>query len=362
MKYFFLIFSIVYAVQVSFVEKKTTNSLHGKYFKQPHNGQGSFKEIYDRPQREFSKFLIYLPYQGTSNQQIQLARAVMLAKELDRILIVPPMVASDHDTFITQKFNLDVLTADWETFYDFSDWPLEDRPSSHSSVNNYPKNLLCHTSPRFATVEKLGKTTANFLKAFDLNLNLQETLPYTPSFDEIAAKYKGNQESYLCFSNMQHMKTSKEEYELVASMWPANFIQTLARKYLEYNGVSEKYVGIHLRRGDFSYACNVGKKDRRKCQQHIEDVFARIPIGSRVLLATNEHDEKELQKFEDLNWQLIQFNNSFDNVVQVFGPSIFDSFLLSLADKFIGNPYSSFSRIVILRNRNIKKFIKARSK
>ena len=78
----------------------------------------------------FEKFFLYVPYQGLSNQFIQLSKAAVLASSLKRTLIVPPMIVSHHQ--VDNEDNMDgreffkhlglTPMLPWSTMYNLTAW------------------------------------------------------------------------------------------------------------------------------------------------------------------------------------------------------------------------------------------------
>lgn len=141
---------------------KTIRAKRGRFYKKKlhlrRNGSSKAKPFND-------KYLFFVPYQGLSNQFLQLAKAAVLAKELQRTLIVPPMILSQHqvgEDGSFQKLFLEMFgitpMLPWSFFYSLSQWesevdmiPLTDsllRSLLYTSSKNF-KNFVIYNENSF---------------------------------------------------------------------------------------------------------------------------------------------------------------------------------------------------------------------
>ena len=280
-----------------------------------------------------AKYFFYLPYEGFFNQQLQLIRAFLLCRYSGRTLIIPPIIPSKHDTLSSRP-------AEWHNYFDLSS--IDVQHLSFTSILNFPMFLDCFTFDRFPSIESLGYTTRSFLSMFsiscDLNKNIEGRAPDLAQLELLLEQ----KDQIVCISNLQHIKPLKEENKMLQSLDFSYHI------YLQYPSRQTIYNAVHYRRGDFADACKKGKKIFEDCYWNMSKVNEIATNSSFPLyIGTNEKDVQVLKQLSDFG-TLLQWDNS-DHFMNV----IFDAITMIFAETFHGNQYSTMSKYIWHRRRNI---------
>ncbi|KAG0297379.1 hypothetical protein BGZ96_006758 [Linnemannia gamsii] len=320
------------------------------------------EEVANRSLPVTNRFFSYLPMGGGNNQFTSLQRAALLAKDLDRTLIIPPIspnshikvwagprysefydlesfsaqsgipVLEWHDVKQTPENPPSSLTHHWNTFgedfpcvanggigienehlYDhfrtqflmnFKNLaPVQD--STHGKVTDYriAKEILLEDRPGQSATDAMWKCLScpYFLNGPDLN---------DRAWEEIGLHMKFN-------AKVEAMADKILDTLLPR---PTTVAASSTRRHPEF-------IIVHLRRGDIVTKCKPGqaekeclvqideiadkvdeieKKRRAKAlanttEQNADVVFERLP----VLVTTNEKRPEELEKLEKLGWIML---------------------------------------------------------
>ncbi|KAK3841072.1 MAG: GDP-fucose protein O-fucosyltransferase-domain-containing protein [Linnemannia gamsii] len=132
-----------------------------------------------------TKYLGYLMYGGLTNQFIAFENAAFVALKLNRTLILPPFITTNHDKDVTNQrwsefFDLNRFTAlsgiktvEWHDIRPLSPEHVQignKQVRSHGRNNPWwPKlaeNLTCHVTFGFGDAEDIHTTERNFLRQF----------------------------------------------------------------------------------------------------------------------------------------------------------------------------------------------------
>ncbi|KAF9430936.1 hypothetical protein BGZ76_000648 [Entomortierella beljakovae] len=321
-------------------------------------------------------FFSYLPMGGGNNQFSSLEKAALLAKDLNRTLIVPPISPSSHikvwsgvrysEFYDLEKFSADsgISIVEWDDvkqtpvdppkdltrhWNDFS----EDLPCiANGGIGVNDKNLYDHFRPQFLfnfksiapPVEDVtrGKST-DFDHARDVLLQDKEaenpdlwkciSCPYFlngptvngRSWDEVG----------------KHMKFS-EKAEAMAD----EILDTLLPKSQDETRRHPEFIIIHLRRGDIVNKCKKGQSEQ-ECLVQIEAIAKKVDEIEKkrqfkvidavnsgidvspkalerlpVLVATNEKRPEELEKLNKLGWIMLDHGDKEFDAEGIEIPSV----------------------------------------
>ncbi|KAF9205407.1 hypothetical protein BGZ49_004088 [Haplosporangium sp. Z 27] len=342
-----------------------------------------FEETLD--QKDGVKYVSYLPYAGITNQFYGMLRGMEVAKALGRTLIIPPITASSHDK---SKQN-----QPWSKFLDLDRFQeltgakviefhkLRDAEQAQYSM------LDCKITCGFGSKRTIDFTAKGFLKQWNMNVTLSD-LPIDATKLETIVKILApyQDDKFICISNTykisvadkkewsrfgQHLHFTKELEDFVQNYLDQNLVKSkpvydpVSRKEIT---PTQKYVAIHVRRGDFAQYCESNFKGPRMvhCFPSTEEIATRVdeiqlknnPSGSLeevmpVFVATNERRPEELKKFADMGWTYLDHDQMRTaEVLGVFGPMMVDQVFMAHAQALIGIQMSTFSRVGGLRQRD----------
>lgn len=326
-----------------------------------------------------TKYLVYLPYAGITNQFYGMLRGMEVAKATGRTLIIPPITASSHDK---SKQN-----QPWSKFLDlkrFTDLTgikvvefhqLRDREQAEMS------SLKCGITCGFGSKREIDFTAKGFLKQwkFDLTLTpLRQDANKLETVTSLLTPFK--EDRYFCISNTYKISVKdKGEWErfgqhLHFTQEMEDFVQEFLDANLTPSESGHQYITIHARRGDFAEYCanNFAGPKLIHClpsteqfaeridqvQQRLNPALASSSASSMtemlpVFVATNERRPEELKKFAELGWRFID-HDAMGTAEKhgVFAPMIVDQVMMSHAQAFVGIQMSTFSRVGALRQRD----------
>ncbi|KAG0035444.1 hypothetical protein BGZ81_007988 [Podila clonocystis] len=326
-----------------------------------------------------TKYLVYLPYAGITNQFYGMLRGMEVARATGRTLIIPPITASSHDK---SKQN-----QPWSKFLDlkrFTDLTgikvvefhqLRDREQAEMG------SLKCGITCGFGSKREIDFTAKGFLKQWKFDLTLTPLRQDANKLDTITSLLTPYQEDrYVCISNTYKISVKdKREWERFGQH--LHFTQELedfVQEFLDANLTPSKsgvhrYITIHARRGDFAEYCanNFAGPKLIHCLPSTEQFAERIDqVQQRlnpalasststmtemlpVFVATNERRPEELKKFSELGWRYLD-HDAIGTVEKlgVFGPMMADQIFISNAEAALGIQMSTFSRVGALRLRD----------
>ncbi|KAF8949188.1 hypothetical protein BGZ52_006064 [Haplosporangium bisporale] len=326
-----------------------------------------------------TKYLVYLPYAGITNQFYGMLRGMEVAKATGRTLIIPPITASSHDKskqnqpwskFLNLKRFTDLTGIKVIEFHQ-----LRDREQAEMS------SLKCGITCGFGSKREIDFTAKGFLKQwkFDLTLTpLRQDANKLDTVTSLLAPYK--EDRYVCISNTYKISVKdKGEWErfgqhLHFTQEMEDFVQEFLDANLTPSESGHRYITIHARRGDFAEYCanNFAGPKLIHClpsteqfaeridqvQQRLNPALALSSASSMtemlpVFVATNERRPEELKKFAELGWRFID-HDAMGTAEKhgVFSPMIVDQLMMSHAQAFVGIQMSTFSRVGALRQRD----------
>ncbi|KAF9898932.1 hypothetical protein BX616_003436, partial [Lobosporangium transversale] len=331
------------------------------------------------------KYVTYLPYAGITNQFYGMLRGMEVAKALGRTLIIPPITASSHDKSKQNQPWSKFL--DLERFQELTGAKVIEFHKLRDAEQTKYNEMECKITCGFGSKRTIDFTAKGFLKQWSLNVTLTPLSIDANKLDTITrilGAYRDDK--FICISNTykisvadksewdrfgQHLHFTKELEDFVQ-----NFLDThLVKPEPVYDPKSrqeivptQKYIAIHIRRGDFAQYCrdNFAGPKMVHCFPTTEEIAQRVDkIQSKysstgsltnvmpVFVATNERRPEELKKFADLGWTYLDHDQmGTAEKLGVFGPMMVDQVFMAHAQALIGIQMSTFSRVGALRQRD----------
>ncbi|KAF9116208.1 hypothetical protein BGX27_004315 [Mortierella sp. AM989] len=336
-------------------------------------------------QEDGVQYVTYLPYAGITNQFYGMLRGMEVAKALGRTLIIPPITASSHDK---SKQN-----QPWSKFLDLDRF----QELTGAKVIEFHKlrdaeqaefNMMdCKITCGFGSKRTIDFTAKGFLKQWNMNVTLSKLSIDANKLDTITkvlAPYR--RDKFICISNTykisvadksewdrfgQHLHFTEELEDFVQNYLDTNLIKpepVYDAKSRQEVLPTQKYIAIHIRRGDFAQYCqdNFAGPKMIHCFPSTEEIAQRVdkiqsknnPSGSLkevmpVFVATNEKRPEELKKFADLGWTYLDHDQMGTvETLGIFGPMMVDQVFMAHAQALIGIQMSTFSRVGALRQRD----------
>ncbi|KAI8596916.1 GDP-fucose protein O-fucosyltransferase [Dissophora ornata] len=312
-------------------------------------------------------------------------RGMEVAKALGRTLIIPPITASSHDK---SKQN-----QPWSKFLDLDRFQeltgakvIEFHKLRDAELAEF-NQLDCKITCGFGSKRTIDFTAKGFLKQWKFNVTLSPLQVDATKIEAITktlAPYR--RDKFICISNTykvyvkdksewdrfgQHLHFTEELEDFVQGfldqhlMKPEPIYDPKSRQEIV---PTQKYIAIHVRRGDFAQYCqsNFAGPKLVHCFPTTDEIAQRIdkiqskqnPSGSLteimpVFVATNERRPEELKKFADLGWMYLDHDQmGTAETMGVFGPMMVDQVLMAHAQALVGIQMSTFSRVGALRQRD----------
>ncbi|KAF9290016.1 hypothetical protein BGZ68_008097 [Mortierella alpina] len=161
------------------------------------------------------KYMTYLPYAGLTNQFYSMLRAIMIAKSLDRTLILPPITASSHDKTKQNQpwssyFDLDTfMYLTGVKVIEFHDLREPDRIAAAES-------LKCHITCGVGSLRPLDFSAKEFLKQWKFDLATTPLDIETTEFSELVPALQSLEDEHmLCITHGYKIAVpKKEEWDL----------------------------------------------------------------------------------------------------------------------------------------------------
>ncbi|KAG0362608.1 hypothetical protein BGZ54_008570 [Gamsiella multidivaricata] len=336
-------------------------------------------------QEDDVQYVTYLPYAGITNQFYGMLRGMEVAKALGRTLIIPPITASSHDK---SKQN-----QPWSKFLDLERFQeltgakvIEFHKLRDAELAEYSQ-LDCKITCGFGSKRTIDFTAKGFLKQWKFNVTLSPLQIDATKLDTITrvlGPYK--RDKFICISNTykisvqdksewdrfgQHLHFTPELEDFVQEFLDRNLVKpepVYDPKSRQEVVPTQKYIAIHIRRGDFAQYCesNFPGPKMVHCFPTTEQIAQRIdkiqsqysPSGSLaevmpVFVATNERRPEELKKFANLGWKYLDHEQmGTAETLGVFGPMMVDQVFMAHAQALVGIQMSTFSRVGALRQRD----------
>ncbi|KAF9354201.1 hypothetical protein BGX26_007979 [Mortierella sp. AD094] len=357
----------------SYINGTVTKEFKPAFYKDPQGARdemGSFLDtLAERHSREtiVSKgFFSYLPMGGGNNQFSSLEKAALLAKDLNRTLVIPPISPSSHiklwsgprysEFYDLEDFSAKsgISVAEWHDIKQTPENPTTDLTRHWTEyseefpcianggigVNN--KNLYDHFRPQFLMNFKaveppvkdrtMGKATEY---AYAKDVLLQDKDAKNPDVWKcLSCPYFLNGPSLMDRAWKEvglHMRFTDKIEGMVDGI-----LDILLPKSKDVNRRHPEFIVVHLRRGDIVTKCKKGQSEE-ECLVQIEEIAERVDTIEKkrrikaldatnenntdvvlerlpVLVTTNEKRPKELEKLEKLGWILLDHGDKkFDS-------------------------------------------------
>lgn len=306
------------------------------------------------------RFFLFLPYEGATNQFISIIRAITIATTLNRTLLMPPIHSSRHD-------EVNNLQSDWRYFLNFTEILADPTICRIKWINQgmIPKlqklmkepGASCVTFGRWSELWILGLPAWHFVYGFNLGNTFR--LDWRDTNACILESVSASDPSPLiCVANVFHMACGHEHAKYVKRLPFSDNVLKVAWTYLQEAGIkSSKYASVHWRRGDFEHACR--NKNVTSCWpsdetllHDIEQIHGNTGIAD-VVIGTNDPEFRPPERNScDI---FVSRLPSFDTGPWTpFLSIMMDSCLMTFSDYFLGNRYSSVSRIAAQRRSDME--------
>ncbi|MCF2152072.1 hypothetical protein IQ276_037880 [Desmonostoc muscorum LEGE 12446] len=290
------------------------------------------------------KYLTYKSASGFNNQRQSLENAILMAKELQRTLILPRVVLNNNSNINEQKQD---SFAHWSVFLDIKDLQqivkiidmdspiVQDVPKKYiTSIGGAEKHLWIDKLPSPGSVEDIyfqkhckiwSQTTTirGFLKEFENDLtpilffeNLQGNDLFTYLSSEKYIFYKSLINKYIHFQK-----------DIITKA------ENIIRKLGDYNS-------LHLRRGDFFYLL-----EPDVVVECLENIFLN---KQNLFLATDEKQKEILQPLYQ-KFNIISLNNFLDEIGEITNNEIIgciEQYICIHSKIFIGTHRSTFTNVI----------------
>ncbi|KAF9178060.1 hypothetical protein BGZ51_008162 [Haplosporangium sp. Z 767] len=220
-----------------------------------------------------TKYMTYLPYAGLTSQFYGMLRAFMLAKSLDRTLILPPITISSHDSDMDSAGGSSSGSGSgpsrqnqqpWSTYFDLGTFMdltgvkvielHELREPDMMIMGATAEPLSCHVTCGVGSLRPLDFTAKEFLEQWKFDLSIrspQQLEDETTEYGELAPALRAyDSEQMLCITNSFKVSVPmKEDWELYG-------------QYLYFTPTMERFFGGVLQK--------LGAENPQKQQQQNE--------------------------------------------------------------------------------------------
>lgn len=317
------------------------------------------------------KYLLYLPYEGFTNQLYSLLRAMFLAKQLNRTLLVPPIYSSVHDTLKGATLDLR-LVLNFTSFQSNANICCNLKFLDKKMIPWLKRYLVdpdagCFSYGKWSQFYNLGVPAVSFLSDYDLHDTARLDWHRLPTKNDRNSTYlvgtlKARAEANLvCVANLQHLQFGKQIEEYWKWLKFSDNVVKTAMDILDYHGVQpDEYAAVHWRRGDFAWACQ--NKVWKHCWPELDtlkEVILRISEShglSVFLIGTNDKDFHLDMSEYGIDVILISMPVAVEDVpiewTNLAAVAV-DTYLFANAAYFVGNKHSSISFTVIMRRNQM---------
>ncbi|KAJ3242414.1 hypothetical protein HDU81_003120 [Chytriomyces hyalinus] len=343
-----------------------------------------------------TEYLMFMPWEQMNNQLVGFKSACAVAKMLDRALVLPHLgyKAAKNGTQESSEFKVSEYV--WHNFEHYFDLEMlvKHLPCDFITFDNFyslnqnralPVIRYHHLGDNktsefqfreyYKSVAKLTFEKVEWDVNAYFQLNNAKILSLHAG-DKLRVLALGSMYWYYDFGSpvqypLTHMQDymKNPEYEKISrSLSIHERVQLAAKMDMKQAGLSdEKYVAVHVRRGDYSEKCQELESNgdmRQRCATSLEFMRLRLTgilnaqAPARVLFISTNADEAERRRLRQgfsTDWHTVLFQEDIRQQSDVFdgGDSCFyDQIIASKAQYFVGNMFSSFTRH-ILEMRNL---------
>ncbi|KAG0257076.1 hypothetical protein BG011_004185 [Mortierella polycephala] len=240
-----------------------------------------------------TKYMTYLPYAGLTSQFYGMLHAFMLAKSLDRTLILPPITISSYDDDMDSAGGSSAGSSGpsrqnqqpWSTYFDLSTFMdltgvkvielHELREPDMMIMGAMTESLSCHVTCGMGSLRPLDFTAKEFLEQWKFDLSIQSPLQLedeTTEYGELVPALRGyDSEQMLCITNSYKVSVPmKEDWERYG-------------QYLYFTPTMERFFGGVLQK--------LGARNPQKQQQQA--------LAKSMQQQQNEGEEEEERYTQD---------------------------------------------------------------
>ncbi|PJF19073.1 hypothetical protein PSACC_01111 [Paramicrosporidium saccamoebae] len=220
----------------------------------------------DSQVRGEERYLMVLPYEGLSNQINGILRGFEMAQRLGRVLVIPPIVRSQHEPDSCP------LLEDWRSFVDFQ------KLGRHVFLENIelPEGMSCYSFGKWRKWSVFGDTTRRFMGTVSTKMRLKWRPLKSPANSWILADLLGH-DRFVAVAQLQHVHFDKAVHSKIKDLGFGS----------SFDNLEIPYTGVHWRRGDFAEACK--NKKQESCLPSLSNFGSRVHDGT-VWIATDELD------------------------------------------------------------------------
>ena len=337
----------------------------------------------------------YLSYQppgnGWNNQRVALENAVVMAKLLNRTLVVHPMAPHDkgalykagaHPGYVAYNhlkqsdlvplsvfLNLkllsqlvpvqEVVTSHHQFYHDFGQ--LSWRNICHSMGYGYWMDQRPNTVEEIAMFKRQHFHASNAWKKKCPKEQLQQAQDSTGALVEYVSNYLDDSSEMLYFEQGTlfgiHIRFVRRDEAFAAQKWILNYLHYGPSVHTAVDVITKRiganFNAIHVRRTD--HPARKFPLDYWIRSLQSANCSTDIPL----YVATDEKDRSYFDPFKEQGYKLV-FASDFPDVLQFHDvppdaiedvTGVHEQLLCEKADKFVATPGSTFS-ILIMRNRN----------
>ncbi|KAF9962958.1 hypothetical protein BGZ70_007754 [Mortierella alpina] len=354
------------------------------------------------------KYLVYLPFEGISNQFYSLQNAATMAKRLNRTLVVPPITSNRHDRLGTNQpwshymdlehmaLHAGVQLVEWHAIKPI-DTALR-RIIKTGSRRSVPKawralaeSLPCQIIRSYGHDYFVGEEDsigADFAYQYLLNLkpvpvpgySIADNVAYVAQFERGRnrwdvgwteagqylrflprfASYVEDLISYR-FGLLEDHIHPRPPVDLGTSILDKGY---MAETFLSRKPPLKEYIAIHLRRGDIAIKClNQTSMDcivpLTEYKAHVDAILASLPEDSEkphVVLVSDTQSEQEKSEIDSYGWYRLDHAKDANlleaaKVLGPFSPALIDSAVLTGrgARWVVGSRKSTMSWLAAMR-------------
>ncbi|KAG0245131.1 GDP-fucose protein O-fucosyltransferase-domain-containing protein [Mortierella sp. GBAus27b] len=348
-----------------------SNPLQGSDNSQVHRN----KSHHQQQQGPGVQYLTYVPSSGWTSQFHGMLRAAILARSLNRTLVLPPITAVNHDS------NQAPDTQSWSSFFDLETFmhhtgvKIVDVQELHGpdqipSTFGSPK---CYITNGIGSLRPLDSTARAFLSQYKFDPSMSELEVETCELSELPSAFENmKSERLLCITGAHNMivPRSQEWDQYGRYLYFAPLVQEFYEKVLRQ--LRDQMLGNHhidrdqtIRVSRQRYIIIQARRDdehSKNCQQHFQHALSNcLPTsqelastlrglliadpslrGLPVFVSTNENRAKELAEFKEYGWQILDHQDlRTQEQLGIFGPMMIDQLFMMNAQVVVGGKTSS---------------------
>ncbi|KAF9944799.1 hypothetical protein BGZ70_004336, partial [Mortierella alpina] len=273
------------------------------------------------------KYMTYLPYAGLTNQFYSMLRAIMIAKSLDRTLILPPITASSHDKSKQNQpwssyFDLDTfMYLTGVKVVEFHDLREPDRIAAAES-------LKCHITCGVGSLRPLDFSAKEFLKQWKFDLSMSPLEIETTEFNELVPALRNMEnEQMLCLTHGYKIAVPKEEewdlygryfyFTPAVERFFAGVLDKMAADDLQQTQMSmkQRFMDEHSDqpineqlRPDSTQQEQQRREDEHENSENSHDIHSSGLMNSAIVTDTDLYEDSHRQVTKDKSE--IQINNT----------------------------------------------------